>query len=112
GILEGWVADATRSTTHQNNRSMAMALEQGQTHDLDIISNRQGGSRGVKSNISLCLISCQILFQSRRHVVDHPAPSEFFDKIHPIFFPISKIETIISIIRQNLINSPNCMRFL
>ena len=82
--LTARVADHTRSTAHQCDRTVAATLKMFQDHNAHQVADMQRVSRGVDTQISGGHLLFELLLSSGHNVVDHTTPFEFFYKIHSL----------------------------
>ena len=80
--LSGRVSDHTRGAADEGDRLVTAALEVTKHHHSDQVTDVQGVCRRVDTQVSGCHLFLQLFFRAWGHVLNHPTPFKFFDKIH------------------------------
>ncbi len=76
------VADHACGTTHKGYGFMAGALEMLEHHHTHKVADMKRVGRGVDTQIGRGHFFFELFFRSRHHLMNHPAPGQFFYKIH------------------------------
>ena len=82
GTFATWISHHPGRSSDQGDGVISSSLPVNQQHHGHQIPNVQGVCRGVKSHIAGDIAFCEGFFQARRHVMQHPPPTQFIDKVH------------------------------
>ena len=86
GRFHRGVTDHAGGAANKGDGPMSSALEVTEHHHADQVSDMQRIGCGINADVGRGHALLQTFFRSGHHVVDHAPPSQFFYKVHRVWF--------------------------